>query len=230
MTSQPSPLDLVLAEDERQEKLLVVAMAAADVLAPATRRRLFRHLKMGLELETKVGHEAPKPKAASTTNGKKAPPSPEPSDDTSFLDKAEALVLAKKTGITTREVADTIGQKYRSADGTLRHIASVRKTIEKIDHEWFPVDPNREAVPREVKLTIRRVITQVFEKNGNKPLAAKDVFAAAALIKPDLKKGSVDAELVLMRQADLLVQNGTSPQGGGLYHLVNGGAQTASAN
>lgn len=148
----------------------------------------------------------------------------------SYMDRAEAHVLSHKNGVTTRQVAEVIGQEYGSAHGTLRLVAKSRKTIVRRSKKWVPV-PNAKRQVREHKMTIGDAVTTVFKRNDNQPLAAKDIYRSVKVMLPDAKKGSVDAQLVHLRKDGMLVQKGTAPHGGGLYCLANhGGAHAAVPN
>lgn len=225
-----SVLHRILREDERQEKLLEDAIHAADALSPEGRRRLYRHLVKRIEAEaTGTGTVEPK----RTSSDTKSNPKPTNSDDkVPFTEKAEEFVFANgKKGVTTRQVADHIGQNYGSAHGTLHYVAEKWETIVRRDDAWFPAPNAKRRGSGDRPVTIGETISAVFRRNGNTPLAAKDIFKGVKATLPDAKKGSVDAQLVGMRKDGTLVQNGEAPHGGGLYHLADhGGASTANAN
>lgn len=224
-----SALNRILREDERQEKLLEAAIHAADALDAVRRRSLYRHVAKRVEADA-TGAKEPEQEQGATKASKPARQPSKSNGKGSYADAAEDYVLAHKKGSTTREISDAIGQNYGSADGTLRYIEAKRETIERRDNKWFPVANAKRAV-RERPTSIGQAITTVFEKNGNTPLAAKDIFKGVKAVLPDAKKGSVDAQLVGMRKNDLLVQKGEAPHGGGLYCLAKmEGAQAASAN
>lgn len=227
-----SKVESALREDERQEKLLADAIRAADLLDAVRRRSLYRHVLKRVEADvagapkSKRSQTAPKPTTdTASSNGSKT------NGAGTYTDQGEEFVLASKKGVTTRQFADHSGQSYGSADGTLRYVAENRGTIIRRDDKWFPVPGAKRRPTKNQAVTIGAAVTMVFEKNGNSPLAAKDIFKGVKATLPDAKKGSVDAQLVGLRKDGTLVQKGTAPHGGGLYHLANyGGAQAANAN
>jgi hypothetical protein len=221
---RPSTLDHLLLEDERQEQLLAKAFSAVDALSREGRRRLFRHLKARVEAEAEIG-EGREPTKSAPAKKTAAVSSSDRDQGPTYADQAEAFVLGRPDGVTNREVADATGQDVKPTDGTLRHVARSRRTIERRGNRWFPT--GAPLLPsRTTELTIREAVKKVFESNGNKPLAAQNIYREALIFKHDLKKGSLDAELVNMRAAEILTQSGTAPSGGGLYHLATGGAPT----
>jgi hypothetical protein len=221
-----SALNRILREDERQEKLLEVALHAADALDAVRSRSLYRHVAKRVEADA-AGSSEPKPVAADKPTSKPS----KSNGEGHYTKKAEEYVFANgKKGVTTREVSNAIGQSYGSADGTLRHVAEKWKTIVRRDDKWFPVPNAKRRADNEGTITIGQAITTTFHRNGNTPLAAKDIFKGVKAVLPAAKKGSVDAQLVAMRKNGTLVQNGTAPHGGGLYHLATGGADAANVN
>jgi len=217
------PIKQALREDERQEKLLEEALRVSDLLDPVRRRSLFRHVLKQVEADApRVSTKAKKPKPTPTTE--------KPEGATSYANRAETFVLANKKGVTTRQVSDHIGQNYSSTDSTLRHVLDTRHTIEHRDNLWVPSGKANGAA-RKRPMTHAEAIAAAFERVGNKPMAAKDIFKAVTEIIPTAKKPSIDAQLVYMRRRGALVQKGDAPHGGGLYCLANfGGAQAATAS
>jgi hypothetical protein len=218
-------LNQILREDERQENLLEDAIRTADALDAVRSLRLYRHVMKRVEnlasatvTEVKASEPAPTsmPTTAPMTGGK-----------VTYADKAEAFIFANaKKGVTTRAVGEAIGQNYRSADATIRYVVDRRKSVERRDNKWFPKGDAKPDQGHDRELTNGEAITTVFQRNGNTPLAAKDVFVAVKAISPKAKKGSVDAQLVVMRNEGKIVRSGDAPHGGGLYHLTNlGGAK-----
>lgn len=144
-----------------------------------------------------------------------------------YVDRAEALILASPNGLTTTEIARAIGQAPTNADGTLRQLLK-RGTVERRDGKWYPVSVSSAPVvgAKPKAKTLRGLITEVLT-TANTPLGATDIFNGLVRLKPDAKRPSVDAELVRMRHDKLLVQKGVGANNGGLFVLANGGAQPA---
>lgn len=207
----------VLEEDKRQEKLLRAAIEAADSLSPVSRRALYRSLENRLLTDLRGGGtglpDGPLNRSTSVEKG-------------TFVDKAHEFLLARKEGATTREVAGAIGQELGPADATLRYLANDRKIASRRGKLWFAKAPPK-GTASEREPTLTHVIRQVFENNGNRPLAANELFAAVQETLPNVRKGSVDTLSGRMRKRGELVRNGSGARGG-LYHLARSGGGDAT--
>lgn len=152
----------------------------------------------------------------------------------SYVDLAEAFVLAHPEGVKTRQVADGIGQDTSSVDGTLRIVLNKRKTIERRGRLWFPKKKANGATvkAKPQKKTIRDLIGEVYAASEKKHLGALEMYEGLKRIKPDINRASVDGEINRMKtnKPPLLVQVGNGPHGGGLYALSNDGGAAASVN
>lgn len=196
---------MVRAGRERKARM-ALALAAFKALSTDERSELLA------ELFPEVEAEGDTPTASST------PTRPEGS----FADRAEALVLRSPHGLTTKEVADGIGQAVASCDGTLRLLVK-RGTIERRDNKWWPLTLKVVTTPQ--RKTLRDLISEVITAAG-KPIGASDIFHGVLALKPDAKRPSIDAELVRMRKDNLLVQQGVGANNGGLFVLRGGAPQT----
>jgi hypothetical protein len=157
-----------------------------------------------------------------------APPTPSPKPTGgSYVDKAEAYVLAHPEGVTTPEVAKAIGQKTMNADGTLRQVMNVRKTIEHRDRKWFPKASDSYST-EPVKKTIRSTIFAVFAA-AKKPLDSMDIWEGAKKLTPDINRGSFENEMNRLRRDKLIVavEGRHGKHGSGVYVVANGGTHAA---
>lgn len=156
--------------------------------------------------------------------GRSAPPPSRPaavvSGESTFVDKAEAFVAAHP-GSTTSEVATGVGQSRRAVDGTLRHLARSRHTVERRDRRWWPTSGNTTVGPRAAptKLTNRAAIIAVLGKG--KPLGTSDIFHAVVQVLPKVLRASVATEVNRMKEAGLVVERGTAGRGPA-YVLADG--------
>jgi len=147
-------------------------------------------------------------------------PSEGVSSEGSFTDRAEAFVLQHPSGVRTGEVAEAIGQKAPSTDGTLRSICKTRKTVERRDGKWFP----SMKAPNLRRKTHRDLISNVLAK-GKRPMGAGEIVAGVQEIDADRKRESLEAELHRMREDGLIAAEGSNGRGS-LYVLINGGEPT----
>jgi len=171
--------------------------------------------------------------AAASAKPPEAKAKAEPKTNTqSFVDLAEAFVLAHPEGVKTRQVADGIGQDVSSVDGTLRLVVK-RGSIERRGRLWFPKRKSNgvAAKAKPKKKTIRDLICEVYASE-KRNLGALEMYEGLKRIKPDINRASVDGEINRMKnnKPPLLVQVGNGPHGGGLYALSNDGGAAASAN
>jgi hypothetical protein len=203
-------------EDERR-KLEDAAFAVVMRLSRESQRALLVRL-----IDAQEATSTPKPKAKpSSDNGPKPPKAtPETKGDgkATFVDSAEAFVLLHPEGVSTRQVADAIGQKISAVDGTLRQLLK-RGTVERRGRQWFPKGAPVAVKPK--KPGIREDILAVYKADRG-PLSAAAIFRGVQKIKPDANKASVDGEIHRMKHATkpLLVQAGVGENNGGLYALT----------
>jgi len=130
-----------------------------------------------------------------------------------FAAKAEAFVLAHPEGVSTSAVAQAIGQKPPSTDGTLRSVWKSRRTIERRDGKWLPAANG----PAQRRKTHREIIAQVLGAFGP-PMGAGEIVAGVQKLDPTRKRESLDAELHRMRTDGLIVAQGVGNRGA-LYVL-----------
>ena len=209
---------------KRQDAAYNVVMALPVDEQPAVVVRL-------LDAFAARGQREPAPKAAQSA------PKAEPSTNgaarrETFVDKAEAFVLAHPEGVKTRQVADAIGQDVSAVDTTLRQVMEKRKTIDRRGRLWIPKGAPATHAAKKPKHGIRELIYEAFAAEKG-PLSSAGIYRALQKLKPDINKSSVDGEINRMRyvaKPALLVQVGMGENGGGLYNLTNGGGSTHTAN
>ncbi len=209
-------------EDERRKQedaAFVVVMA----LSKESQRALLVRLIDAQEVAS-----GPKPKAKpASENGTKPPkPAREPKAQAvdgkgTYVDRAEAFVLLHPEGVSTRQVADAIGQKISAVDGTLRQLLK-KGTVERRGRQWFPM--GAPVAPKPKKPGIREDILAVYKAEKG-PLSAGAIWRGVLKIKPDSNKASVDGEIHRMKHATtpLLEQVGVGENNGGLYALTSAG-------
>lgn len=163
------------------------------------------------------------PQPATTATSVPTTPAKEPEPDPrspSYTDQAETYVLAHPDGVTTRQVADAVGQPTVSADGTLRSVIRSRKTIERRDGKWYPA-----AVPPVSKRkTHRAAIAEVMTAIG-RPMGAGEIVAGVQQMDPERRREPIEAELHRMRTDGAIVTQGTN--GRGATYVLAGGAPAA---
>lgn len=199
-----------IVQQARESKQRKDAALAAVLALPLEQRR-----EVLAELITRAEAEETTSTAPKVVAGQAGTPW----ESGSFTDKAEAFVLAHPKGVSTRQVSGAIGQDVSSVDGSLRN-ASKRGRISRQGRLWAPVPFEEGGLPATDKLTIRDKINQVFGSNGNAPLGAAALTSAIHALYPDINRSSVDGEMNRMRNANLLLQVGVGPNGGGIYKLT----------
>jgi hypothetical protein len=170
--------------------------------------------------------EAPEPEpqeAKALPAEPKAAPQKPPKLTGSYVDKAEAYVLAHPEGVETAQVGKAIGQKTMNADGSLRQVMNTRKTIERRDRKWFPLASDDYA-PEPGKQTIRTIIVNVFTAM-KKPLDSTDIWEGAKRLVPTINRGSFENEMNRLRRDRLItaLEGKQGKHGSGVYVLANGG-------
>ena len=156
------------------------------------------------------------------------PNPPKPNGGGSYVDKAEAYVLAHPEGVETPEVGKAIGQKTANADGSLRQVMNNRKTIERRDDKWFP-KVSADAAEPPARNTIRTKIINVFLAM-KKPLDSTDIWEAAKRLDPNINRGSFEGEMNRLRRDKLIVaiEGKQGKHGSGVYVLANGGTHATA--
>lgn len=155
----------------------------------------------------------------------RAMPTGSPNQTQTFVERAEAFVLAHPDGVKTAEVSKAIGQDVSGVDGSLRQ-AVKRGRIERQGRLWVPAGRTLAAEEPTTKpqgrITIRDLIVRVYSENSNTPLGASALYEALQALQPDINRSSVDGEMNRMRTASLLKQVAVGQNGGGQYVLAPG--------
>lgn len=185
-------LDLMQAIPDQEQQDLVVSIVQA--MERECRHDLLAQLLVLTEQDAPVFTTKPRIPAAD--------------DFSSFTDRAEALLIQNPDGLTTRDVAEMIGQQPASTDGTLRSIAQRRKTIERRDGLWFPVNARGQ---------FQREILEAFQR-VEYPLTASMICERMPLFDSDM----IVAELARMHQDGLLIV-GSSPSIEAFYYISETG-------
>lgn len=207
-----SVIERIVEQARKAKERKAAVLSAFRSLEASERREVLADLILEAEAEAQ-----PTAERAPSTNG-------QPGQSGSFTDRAEAFVLAHPDGVTTRQVADAIGQDVSSVDGSLRN-AMKRGRITRTGRLWVPVASAETA--KTPKTTIRSLIERVFAEGDNKPLGAAALFEALKRFQPDINRSSVDGEMNRMRKDNLLIQVGVGPNGGGIYKLAKEADTTA---
>jgi len=227
--------DSHFAAAERLRQSRLAADKAFEALAPEWRYEFVRDALFRLPIEEQrrmvtllVVSVPPPPEAAEPESPRAAPPPPkqaEPSGHGSYVDKAEAYVLAHPEGVETAQVGKAIGQTTMNADGSLRQVMKNRKTIERRDRKWFPA---ADAPAQPSKNTIRTKIINVFLAM-KKPLDSTDIWEAVKRLDPNINRGSFEGEMNRLRRDRLItaIEGKQGKHGSGVYVLANGGTHAA---
>lgn len=134
-------------------------------------------------------------------------------EEKSYVDKAEAFVLAHPGGVTTRQVADAIGQPTPAADSTLRQVLR-RGTIERRDRLWCP---NSHKPSTRARRTIRTMIFEVLDSAG-KPLDSSAIWSGVQQLDPQMNRPSWENEMNRLRKEKLIKAIGLiGKNGSGIY-------------
>lgn len=206
-----------IVEHERQKRNRQDSAFAAVRSLPVDERRAV--LARLIEAE-----DQPDPELAVEPEPSSAHRTPPPSG-TTFVDKAEAFVLAHPEGVKARAVGESIGQKRDSATGSLNQAAK-RGSIVNRHGTWFPVDGSRDPRGPSTKKTIRQVIIEAFAAE-KKPMGAKSLYEACSKIKKDIHVASVHGEINRMKHDRLLIKAGRGARGS-LFSLAPSGSERPS--
>lgn len=234
-------VDQILREQRERDRRYETAKAAIAELSSEQQQRLLTELIQAVE----SGGQPRKRAGAVPKRGRRSAPESSPvhvvsesvkananasGEPSAYVDKAEAYV-AQHEGPTTAEVATGIGQSRQAADGTLRHLARSRGTVERREGRWWPVTAGAKAPIKPphlaTKLTNRSAIVTVLGKG--KALGTGAIYDAVVQMIPTAQRSSVASEINRMKGDSLLVERGNAGRGPA-YALANGGTHTADVN
>jgi hypothetical protein len=232
-------VDEILREDRDRERRLRAAREAAEALTKEELRTFLAEQIRRIENGSAKGAKRQRRRSITPAEAVTAPPTvmrsaPEAAkiapptsmihnvaEKPKFVDLAEAYVAKHPNGVTVTEVAEAIGQNEGSADGTLRHLARSRGSIEKQDGRWVPTGVK----PSPPKATLRTTILAVLCKG--KPLGTGDVHEAVLKTMPDALRPSVGGEIGRLKTEGLIIERGRGARGP-LYVLANGGGHATA--
>lgn len=223
-----SVVERIVAEAREAKRRKDAAVAAVLALPVDHQREVLAELIQHVEAQEAAKPATNGPDESAPKNGASNQAGHPNWKSGTYTERADAFVLAHPEGVKTRDVAEAIGQDVSGVDGTLR-ILLKKGRVRRDGRLWLPPLPTPHgsngaagtngSASRPRRVTIREKIEQVYQVNRNTPIGASALFDALKLIDTAINRSSVDGEINRMKAADLLVQVGTGPHGGGLYKL-----------